>query len=374
MHNQLPKVLITSNPLDHEGGIANYYKIFFEFFKSNHISLMHLSFGSRMKHFYFFKLKFILYPAYYVHDLVKLILILIKDKNVKIVQVSPSLIPLPLIRDALIILIAKLFKKRVIVFYRGWKPFMLRILKKKSSLRFLFNLIYGLADKSFVLAASFKADLIDLGFNKNSIGITTTMYTESEIAKKIIRSDEKVKILFLGRISEAKGIGDLIDAAKLLKDQGYNFEFTVVGHGDRKGVVESFKKKSLMYGLDEHIKFPGRITGNKKFLKYSESDLFILPSWSEGCPNSVLEALGSGLFVICTNVGALNDVIIEGDNGKFSLAKDYKSLAKQLKWAFDNINYIRERSLRIQQKAKSLYSSDVIIHQFDKEYQDLLYG
>lgn len=111
MHNQLPKVLITSNPLDHEGGIANYYKIFFEFFKSNHISLMHLSFGSRMKHFYFFKLKFILYPAYYVHDLVKLILILIKDKNVKIVQVSPSLIPLPLIRDALIILIAKLFKK-----------------------------------------------------------------------------------------------------------------------------------------------------------------------------------------------------------------------------------------------------------------------
>ena len=129
-----------------------------------------------------------------------------------------------------------------------------------------------------------------------------------------------------------------------------------------------------MYGLDEHIKFPGRITGNKKFLKYSEGDLFILPSWSEGCPNSVLEALGSGLFVICTNVGALNDVIIEGDNGKFSLAKDHKSLAKQLKWAFDNINYIRERSLRIQQKAKSLYSSDVIIHQFDKEYQDLLYG
>lgn len=368
------KVLITSNPLNHEGGIANYYRLFFEHFHSDDIVLEHMSFGSRMEHFYSFRKKVLLYPFYYLYDLLRFVWRLLVDRNIKVVQVSPSLIPVPLLRDALIVLIAKMFRRRVIVFYRGWKPKVLDSLSRTEAFKFLFNLVYSLADKNFVLASQFKEDLINLGFSNKSIIVTTTMYEPSKTFPKEMRLGKKPRILFLGRVSELKGVGELIKAGKILADSGHDFECCIVGHGDRKGIIESFQRQIKDRKLTEKIKFLGRLVDEEKFKIYANSDLFVLPSWTEGCPNSVLEALGSGLFVVSTDVGALKDVISSGENGNFVDVKDYESLAEQLIWVCRNIDQVRGRSSSIKKNAESLYSTDVIIRTFEGEYRKLIFG
>ena len=189
-----------------------------------------------------------------------------------------------------------------------------------------------------------------------------------------MRLGKKPRILFLGRVSELKGVGELIKAGKILADSGYDFECCIVGHGDRKGIIESFQTQVKDRKLTEKIKFLGRLVDEEKFKIYANSDLFVLPSWTEGCPNSVLEALGSGLFVVSTDVGALKDVISSGENGNFFDVKDYESLAEQLIWVCRNIDQLRARSSSIKKNAESLYSTDVIIRTFEGEYRKLIFG
>ena len=136
------KVLILTNPLNHEGGVVNYYNLFFKHFESNTITLKHGSIGSRAYLFYYPFLKRLLYPFYYVFDVIAYILKLIFNPKIKIVQVSPSLIPVPLIRDGLLILLAKLFGKKVVVFYRGWKLPTFNRISKTKILRTLFNNVF----------------------------------------------------------------------------------------------------------------------------------------------------------------------------------------------------------------------------------------
>ena len=368
----MSKVLITSNPLNHEGGVVNYYRTFLKHFKSDTIMLEHLPFGSRMEHFYSPWKKIVLYPPFYCFDLLRLIRKLLVDKDIKVVQVSPSLIPVPLLRDAPILLVAKLLGCRVIVFYRGWKQNIIALLSSNSLLRVLFKFIYNKADISIVLASQFKNDLVQIGWSENSVITSTTMYAKELILPATDRTDKRPRFLYLGRISHLKGIGELINAVKILADQNYDFECVIVGHGDRENVIEKYTKQIQRLDLANYITFTGRLDGREKYQAYAYSDIFVLPSWTEGCPNSVLEALGSGLFVISTDVGALTDIILEGINGRIVASKNHHQLAKALTWACDNITSIRKRRQAIREDAEKQYSTRVILDKFETIYTGLI--
>ena len=111
------KVSILTNPLNHEGGVVNYYNLFFKYFNSEEFDLKHQSIGSRDWIFYYPILKIILYPFIYAFDLIIYIFNLLFIPTIKIVQLSPSMIPVSLIRDGILIIVAKLFRKKIIVFY-----------------------------------------------------------------------------------------------------------------------------------------------------------------------------------------------------------------------------------------------------------------
>jgi len=367
-----PKVLITTNPLDHEGGVVNYFRVFLTNFKSEEVDLVHISFGSRMKHFYSPWKKLVLYPIYFLGDYLQFIYILLTDRCVRVIQVNPSLIPVPLIRDAFVLLGAKLLRRRVVVFYRGWKENVVRTLISNSLIRGLFRLVYGRADVTLVLASQFRDDLIEIGLAPSSIQVTTTMYDACEILPLTDRSGLRPKLLFLGRISQLKGVDEFIDAAAILAERDIDFECVFVGHGDKGGVVEAYQARVQSLGLDNRIEFLGRLTGRRKFETYSNSDIYVLPSWTEGCPNSVLEALGSGLFVVSTNVGALRDVIENEVNGKIVPRKDSDKLADALTWACESIEDIRSRRPAIQEDAVKRYEANIIFDDMGELYENLI--
>lgn len=324
------KVLILSNPLNHEGGIVNYYNLFLKYFESEEFELSHMSIGSRAYLFYYPILKRILYPFYFIFDVFKFIIILMADWKIKIVQFSPSLIPVPLIRDGLILIIAKVFRKKIIVFYRGWKLPTYRSIQNSKFRTKLFNWVFQSSTYQYVLAESFKSQLLELNAKRsNLIEVTTTAIEVDKIILSEKRDIEKVEVLFLARIQDLKGINELIEAIVLLKKAGQlqKFKFTIAGHEAKNGTINKLKEHLKSNDItEESVEFAGRLNGVEKYEAYSKSEVYVLPSYTEGCPNSVLEALSSGLFCITTNVGALKDLIKEDRNGKFIDIKSSQAL------------------------------------------------
>jgi len=371
LKSQRQIVVFTSNPLDHEGGVVAFYNLLVKSFSDSFYKLHHHPVGSRMQFFEAPVLKRLLYPLYFFYDTLKLIHFFLRSPDARILHVNPSLIPVPLIRDGLLIIIAKVMGRKVIVLFHGWKDWIARSLLNNRWLRVLFHFIYDRASTIIVLAERFKGDLISLGFSEKKIHITSTMYEAADVVPFSDRNRKRLKFLYLGRISPLKGIAELINAAKILRERGCDFELTVVGHGDREGIVEKYRDLSQQYDLGDLINFTGRLTGRDKYQAFADSDVYVFPSWTEGCPTSVLEALGSGLFVISTDVGALREIIRDGENGKIIRLKDFNDLADKMVWACENIDIIRNKRAAIQAEAITRYETSVVAEQFRKIYHQL---
>ena len=146
------KIIITGNPRNHEGGVTNYYNLMIPEFEKEGISIVRLTFGSRMEHFYLpHWLKVFLYPFFYCMDFLVLLGTLLRDREIQVVQVSPSLIPVPLLRDAPVVLLARLFRKQIVVFFHGWKEYYYEKIRRHPLRRFLFCAIYGRSALTLVL-------------------------------------------------------------------------------------------------------------------------------------------------------------------------------------------------------------------------------
>ena len=106
--------------------------------------------------------------------------------------------------------------------------------------------------------------------------------------------------------------------------------------------------------------------------KIRDSDVFLLPSHHEGCPNSVLEALASGCFVISTGVGALKEVIHNGTNGLIVGVQDPKDLANKMEWCLQNVAQMRKVGKDNVEYAFNSFESRKIVAQISNIYQELL--
>lgn len=371
-HGNRCGVLITSNPLNHEGGVVAFYNVLLKHLGEFECDVRHHTLGSRMEHFHSPLKKRILYPILYAYDLLRLAFLLLTNRGLRVVQVNPSLIPVPLVRDGIVILLARLLGRKVVVVFHGWKDYMLAFFIGHAWARWVFRLVYGQAALTLVLSRRFKEDLTALGFSPERVGVTTTMYEAEAVMPAEDRSGKRPRFLFLGRISRLKGIDELIEAARILAERGDDFEFVMVGHGDREGVVEEYTRRVEQYGLESRFRFTGRLTGEEKHRVYAQCDVYVFPSWTEGCPTSVLEALGAGLFVISTDVGALADIIRDGTNGKIVRCRDHENLAAALCWACENIEDLRGRRPSIQSDAKARFEAGVIADQFKSIYQGLI--
>ena len=372
------RVLITSNPLNHEGGVVNYYNIIFRKNINTEVQFYHSSIGSSYTLFYFPVFKTIFYPFQFLYSFI-LIFIKIIFYRIDIVQVNPSLIPVPIIRDFIIIALCNVLKTKCIVFFRGWKEEFYLKIKTYNVLKKIFVNFLNKTDRVFVLANSFKASLIDLGVNEKIIYRTTTIVEED----KIVRFNENqfinnstVTFLYLGRVSKLKGLDELTDAIELLFNNNPDFidkvKFLIVGHEDKRGYMNEIQKKLYKYICLNCVIFLGRIENNAKYEIFHKSDIYIFPSWSEGCPNSGLEALSSGLFVICTKVGALNDIVEQNFNGIFVEKKNVQDLYEKFLYAINHIEIIRQRKKDIQNKSLDLFSSKKILNFLIEHYKQII--
>lgn len=366
-------VLILGNPLNHEGGVVEFNRGLIKTINelNSGFFLEPFTIGSRMYLFYYPRLKKLLYPLYFLFDLCRFFFKLCK-KDVRIIQVNPSLIPVPLIRDGVVVFFAKfLFKKEVVVVIHGWKDEFYDKVIHASFLKYFVTGFFNSADTIFVLSDEFKNKLVDLDIAPEKIKITTTFFYKEDVIVSDLVTDNRapVNLLFLGRVSELKGITELIQALREISNRFENFNCRIVGHGDKPGVIDHYNKMVEDFGISNRVHFLGRITGEEKFKIYSDSDIYVFPSYTEGCPTSVIEALASGNFIVSTGVGALSD-IVDSTNGIKVKVKSVSDLIDALDWSIRNIDQVRLLRHSISEASFSKYEVNFVAVSFMEAYSN----
>ncbi len=139
------------------------------------------------------------------------------------------------------------------------------------------------------------------------------------------KKSKKFKVIYVGRFDKIKGIDELISAIELIKKT--NIEVYLIGSGDEEMKIKERIEKAK---LKNHIKLRGCIKGNALIKEYKSSQLFVLPSLSEGQPLTLLEAWAAKLPVLVTKVGDNEEFVKEGENGHLVDPGNSEQLAKKL--------------------------------------------
>jgi len=147
---------------------------------------------------------------------------------------------------------------------------------------------------------------------------------------------QTVRLLFVGWLELEKGIVELLKAMKAIREDN-EISLTIVGDGRARNISEEFVKSNNMGSM---VTFCGWQVGEELEIRYKEADIFVLPSWAEGLPNAMIEAMAAGLCVVVSDVGNIPDVIHDGENGFLVPPKDIERLVSVLKMV------IRELGLR----------------------------
>lgn len=143
-------------------------------------------------------------------------------------------------------------------------------------------------------------------------------------------NSEKKVILFLGVLIQRKGLKELFDAIALLKKKEKlpeSIEVIVAGSGKEE---ENLKEQVKNLKLDDVVRFIGWIGREQKEELFLKSNMLVLPSYNEGLPMVVLEAMSYGVPIIASDVGDLAEAVLQGENGFLVKAGDVQELAETI--------------------------------------------
>lgn len=189
------------------------------------------------------------------------------------------------------------------------------------------------------------------------------MFTSLVRKSDIIRRDvgnwppDPLKVVFAGRIEHEKGLSYLIEAIHLLKNQGANVKLTVCGTGTAEDACRELTQRLK---LEEDIIFKGFVKLHPDLDDIlMNSDIFVLPSISEGVPKVVLEAMAKGAAVIATDVGGVPEIVKNGENGLLIKPADTAAIV-------DAVGYLCQKKHAAEKLVREAYhfiSQKTIEHQ-----------
>jgi glycosyltransferase involved in cell wall biosynthesis len=142
-------------------------------------------------------------------------------------------------------------------------------------------------------------------------------------SNKLIIGDTRPTLLFVGRLIKEKGIFELLEAMIDILKQ-VDCHLLIVGNGEEK---EEIIRRIKNAKLENSVSLLGYMDSEKLYQVYQESTIFILPSYREGFPTAITEAMNFGLPIITTPVGGIPDHLQDGVNALFIKPKDPEVIA-----------------------------------------------
>jgi N-acetyl-alpha-D-glucosaminyl L-malate synthase BshA len=239
------------------------------------------------------------------------------------------------------------------VYYSSNNPFEKKITKeilyRSSSIIVLTNHMKDYIEKIITKPIYVIPNGIDLKRYENLI--------KGNKYNKNYNKNNKRKIIFVGRLHQIKGVEYLIKSMAEIKEKFFNCELIIVGDGPEKKKLE---KLTNIHNLNNHVRFVGRKSNMDAIKLISDSDIFVLPSLSEGFPLAILESMICGVPIIASNVTGINEIIKDGINGLLCEPKNNFDLSKKILILLKNEELCKFYSAKNKEKVKNYEWKDII--------------
>jgi len=172
------------------------------------------------------------------------------------------------------------------------------------------------------------------------------------VAKQTAGAKDVLHLGYVGRISKEKGIECLLTAMKTLSSRK-SYRLHVIGDGPER---QSAEQRVQEWGLENQVCFHGYVSDIERY--YRMLDVLILPSFTEGTPLVVLEAMTFGLAIIATRVGGIPEILADGENGIIINPGSADELAAAIAYLLDNQERIDDLGTNAIQRVAALCSRD----------------
>jgi len=271
--------------------------------------------------------------------------------------------------NAYYIFVSKIFGIPITIHYLG--ALDLYFNSCSNTEKYLIKLVLNLPDKVILLSkkAQILAETIipspKLAIIPSNVNITS--FTNNLTKRKSLE-DGIVRILFVGGADPfRKGIYDVINSIALVAKENLNIKFIFSGGKSIQSLANYWED----LGLSDYIEYIGWIPEESKVDLYHQVDILVLPSYNEGLPYVIIEALASGLPIVASTIGGIPEVILNGENGYLIEPGDTNTLAKYIALLVKD-KALRE-SIRLKNisRAEQNYSSEKLIKELETIFEEV---
>jgi glycosyltransferase involved in cell wall biosynthesis len=177
--------------------------------------------------------------------------------------------------------------------------------------------------------------------------------------RRVPAEGRALRVLFVGNLSERKGVSDLLAALAQPGFDTQQLSVDMAGGGD----VEGYQAKARTLGLAERVRFTGWVDQAGVAALMANADVLVLPSYDEGLPLVILEALANGVAVVCSPVGEIGSVLSHDKNALLVQPGDVPGLALALQRVLSDAP-LRQR---LEQAGRRLYEEKFSVRRFFAE-------
>jgi len=233
-----------------------------------------------------------------------------------------------LYRESVFVLLAKLMGRPVVAHFHAGDIDNYFPRQSELGKRYI-RFAVGLSDTIIAVSTESARQLSQLnaGLNISIIpnAIDTAAFDDCMRPSVKPNGDEPVRLLFVGAIGKLKGEKDLIDALVIIRKKGFNVKASFLGYGAEN--LAAYCRKRRVADLLDHL---GPVPMEERISFYQQADIFVLPTYAEAMPISVIEAMAAGLPVVSTPVGGIPELIHDGEEGLLCPSGDVNALAEKI--------------------------------------------
>jgi glycosyltransferase involved in cell wall biosynthesis len=194
--------------------------------------------------------------------------------------------------------------------------------------------------------------------------------TKSRLRRELGLGDIKVGV-FIGRLSDEKNLDVLIESWAEVKREFLGAQLLIVGGGGAYRNVEARLRDLVSaLGLDGSVRFVGHVDRAKDYVM--TSDVFVLPSRTEGMSNALVEALACGASIVATDIPGNAEICTDGESALLVPVGDSRAMAHAIGRIFASPDLARQLGSAARRKAEQDLSVDTMVERYLAAYREML--
>ena len=197
-------------------------------------------------------------------------------------------------------------------------------------------------------------------------GIDHFPYTS--LRRPLLDDVDGLQLLYIGRLARDKGLHEALHGLRLARLQGVAAQLTIAGAGPDETALRQTVRE---LNLEREVRFVGPVFAAAKLRLLAQADVLILPSYAEGLPYALLEGMAAGLPVVATPVGAIPDVVSEGEHGFFVPPRDIHAIAQAIRRLAADPAARRDMGARCRERIAGHYSIERLVDEYTRLYAEL---